>query len=109
MNNFNYINRIDTYEFNTLNNYFNFKVKDVNNNYIISTPAFIQSPGKDWNCYNRLVKDLPYSNKDDKTYLYVDTNNTAKYKKKYLKYKEKYLKYKNELKKKTQIYTNRRS
>lgn len=35
---------------------------------IISYPNFIQSPGKDWNCYNELLYKLPYC--DDKMCSY---------------------------------------
>lgn len=45
---------------------------------IISYPSFIQSPGKDWNCYNELLYKLPYC--DDKMCsYYYNLEKTQKY------------------------------
>ena len=45
---------------------------------IISFPCFIQSPGKDWNCYNELLYRLPYC--DDKMCsYYYNLEQTQKY------------------------------
>lgn len=45
---------------------------------IISFPCFIQSPGKDWNCYNELLFRLPYC--DDKMCsYYYNLEQTQKY------------------------------
>ena len=45
---------------------------------IISFPCFIQSPGKDWNCYNELLYRLPYC--DDKMCsFYYNLEETQKY------------------------------
>jgi hypothetical protein len=45
---------------------------------IISYPCFIQSPGKDWNCYNELLYKLPYC--DDKMCsYYYNLEQTQKY------------------------------
>jgi hypothetical protein len=48
----------DIYTFNET--MFEFKYKT-----IISTPSFIQSPGKDWNSYNSLIGKYKYSNKEN--------------------------------------------
>ncbi len=37
---------------------------------IISYPCFIQSPGKDWNCYNELLFRLPYCDEKMCSYYY---------------------------------------
>ena len=45
---------------------------------IINYPCFIQSPGKDWNCYNELLYRLPYC--DDKMCsYYYNLEQTQKY------------------------------
>ena len=45
---------------------------------IISYPCFIQSPGKDWNCYNELLYKLPYC--DDKMCsYYYNLDQTQRY------------------------------
>lgn len=45
---------------------------------IITFPCFIQSPGKDWNCYNELLYRLPYC--DDKMCsYYYNLEQTQKY------------------------------
>lgn len=45
---------------------------------IVSYPSFIQSPGKDWNCYNELLYKLPYC--DDKMCsYYYNLEKTQKY------------------------------
>ena len=45
---------------------------------IINFPCFIQSPGKDWNCYNELLYRLPYC--DDKMCsYYYNLEHTQKY------------------------------
>jgi len=45
---------------------------------IISYPCFIQSPGKDWNCYNELLYKFPYC--DDKMCsYYYNLEQTEKY------------------------------
>ena len=47
-------------------------------NNLISYPSFIQSPGKDWNCYNELLYKLPYC--DDKMCsYYYNLEKTQKY------------------------------
>lgn len=37
---------------------------------LISYPSFIQSPGKDWNCYNELLYKLPYCDEKMCSYYY---------------------------------------
>jgi hypothetical protein len=45
---------------------------------VINYPCFIQSPGKDWNCYNELLYRLPYC--DDKMCsYYYNLEQTQKY------------------------------
>ena len=60
---------------------FNFKHGSIN-----TTPTFIQSPGKDWNCYNNIVQKLSYG-----LFYYRTTDSVDKFKKKYAKYKKKYM------------------
>ena len=58
---------------------FNFNSIDSNNN-ITSKPAFIQAPGKDWDCYNRILDQLEYYNKyKDRFYKYKDLENVTKF------------------------------
>jgi hypothetical protein len=45
---------------------------------IISYPSFIQSPGKDWNCYNELLYKLPYCDEKMCSYYY-NLEKTQKY------------------------------
>lgn len=45
---------------------------------IISYPSFIQSPGKDWNCYNELLYKLPYCDEKMCSYYY-NLDKTQKY------------------------------
>jgi hypothetical protein len=45
---------------------------------IISHPSFIQSPGKDWNCYNELLYKLPYCDEKLCSYYY-NLEKTQKY------------------------------
>lgn len=47
-------------------------------NNIISYPSFIQSPGKDWNCYNELLYRLPYCDEKMCSYYY-NLDKTQKY------------------------------
>lgn len=45
---------------------------------LLSYPSFIQSPGKDWNCYNELLYKLPYC--DEKMCsFYYNLDKTQKY------------------------------
>jgi hypothetical protein len=97
MTQFNKVNRIDTYKYNSSQKNYDFVIKNASGSDVTTTPAFIQSPGKDWNCYNKLVKDLPYSSKNSKTHIYTSSSTTELYKKKYLKYKEKYYELKKKL------------
>jgi len=45
---------------------------------IISYPCFIQSPGKDWNCYNELLYRFPYCDEKMCSYYY-NLEQTQKY------------------------------
>ncbi len=45
---------------------------------IVSYPSFIQSPGKDWNCYNELLYKLPYCDEKMCSYYY-NLEKTQKY------------------------------
>jgi len=45
---------------------------------LISFPCFIQSPGKDWNCYNELLYRLPYCDEKMCSYYY-NLEQTHKY------------------------------
>lgn len=45
---------------------------------IINYPCFIQSPGKDWNCYNELLYKLPYCDNKMCSYYY-NLEQTQKY------------------------------
>ena len=45
---------------------------------LISYPSFIQSPGKDWNCYNELLYKLPYCDEKMCSYYY-NLDKTHKY------------------------------
>jgi hypothetical protein len=45
---------------------------------IISYPCFIQSPGKDWNCYNELLFRLPYCDEKMCSY-YFNLEGTQRY------------------------------
>lgn len=47
-------------------------------NNLISYPSFIQSPGKDWNCYNELLYKLPYCDEKMCSYYY-NLDKTQKY------------------------------
>jgi len=47
-------------------------------NNLISYPSFIQSPGKDWNCYNELLYKLPYCDEKMCSYYY-NLEKTQKY------------------------------
>ena len=58
---------IDTniYIFDDTKEQFKFSHKGVE-----SVPSFIQTPGKDWNCYNALIDKLKYCNTPKKCYYY---------------------------------------
>lgn len=45
---------------------------------LVSYPSFIQSPGKDWNCYNELLYKLPYCDEKMCSYYY-NLDKTQKY------------------------------
>lgn len=45
---------------------------------VISYPCFIQSPGKDWNCYNELLYRMPYCDEKMCSYYY-NLEQTQKY------------------------------
>jgi hypothetical protein len=45
---------------------------------IVTYPSFIQSPGKDWNCYNELLYKLPYCDEKMCSYYY-NLEKTQKY------------------------------
>lgn len=45
---------------------------------VVSYPSFIQSPGKDWNCYNELLYKLPYCDGKMCSYYY-NLEKTQKY------------------------------
>lgn len=47
-------------------------------NNLLSYPSFIQSPGKDWNCYNELLYKLPYCDEKMCSYYY-NLEKTQKY------------------------------
>lgn len=47
-------------------------------NNLVSYPSFIQSPGKDWNCYNELLYKLPYCEEKMCSYYY-NLDKTQKY------------------------------
>jgi hypothetical protein len=57
---------------------FNFKSIDDTNNES-SRPSFIQTPGKDWDCYNRILNKLEYydTNKD-RMYKYINLDSVGK-------------------------------